>query len=508
MGIDIGTSGVKVVVITEEGGVKGSALIEYGLDTPRPGWAEQDPEDWWRANVAVIQSALQNAAVPGREITAIGLTGQMHGSVFLDRDDRVIRPALLWCDQRTAGECEEILSRVGFARAVEWTANPVLTGFTAPKILWLRGHEPENYEKIRKILLPKDYIRFRITGEYATDVSDASGTSLFDVKNRKWSEDMLRALDIPMAWMPDCYESPDVAGFVTKEASGLLGIPEGTPVVAGAGDQAAGGVGNGIVERGVLSAVVGTSGVIFAHTDRPNIDSQGRLHSFCHAVPGKWHVMGVTLAAGGSLRWYRDAFAAKEKEIAGLLQQDAYEIIDRMALAVPAGSDGLFFLPYLSGERTPHPDPNARGVFFGLSLRHNRAHLARAIMEGVAFSLRDCLELIREIDVEVGEVRISGGGGKSPLWKQIMADILGMPIVSTNTGEGPSFGAALLAGVGGKVYEDVEEACRTTVRAVNTVPVHEPSRKLYDEYYQVYRELYPTLKGVFAKLNRLPGHNV
>lgn len=498
LGIDIGTSGTKALLIAPDGRVCGTGLAEYGLSIPRPGWAEQDPEDWWRASAAATRAGLAQAGASAGEVAGIGLSGQMHGSVFLDARGQVIRPALLWCDQRTADECQEITRTVGAERLLALTANPALTGFTAPKILWLRRHEPEQYARVTRVLLPKDYVRYRLTGALATEVSDASGTLLFDVANRRWSDQVLAALDIPRSWLPDCYESPEISGRLTVEAAAALGLQPGTPVAGGGGDQAAGAVGNGIVRPGIISATIGTSGVVFAHTDRPVRDPAGRLHTFCHAVPGKWHVMGVTLAAGGSLRWFRDTLAAPEVASAAREGVDPYEIITREAASVPPGSDGLVFLPYLAGERTPYPDPQARGVFFGLSLGTTRAHMARAVLEGVAYSLNDCLQLIRDMEVPIAEIRASGGGGRSRLWREIQADLFGAEMVTINAAEGPAFGAALLAGVGTGIYPGVEEACAAAIARVETTAPDPARGEIYRRQYEIYRRLYPALAPLFA----------
>lgn len=405
MGIDVGTTGTKVLLIDPQGAIVARANHEYPLDTPRPLWAEQDPAHWWEATCAGIREVLAQPGVSADAVAALGLSGQMHGSVFLDARSRVLRPAILWCDQRTAQECAWITERAGEKVVVEETRNPVLTGFTAPKIAWLRRHEPGVYSRVRQILLPKDYVRFLLTGEYATEVSDASGTSLLNIAERRWSARMLAALELSEGMLPRVYESPEVSGCISAQAAAETGLREGTPVVGGGGDQAAGGVGNGIVEPGLVSVTTGTSGVVFASTDEPTTDPQLRTHTFCHAVPGKWHVMGVVLSAGGALRWYRDTLAQAEKDIAAQRGVDPYEVIAEQAAQAPVGCEGLVFLPYLTGERTPYPDPYARGVFFGLSLRHTKAHLARAVMEGVSFALRDSLEILREMRVDIRQVR-------------------------------------------------------------------------------------------------------
>ncbi len=503
LGIDVGTSGTKALLIDQSGRVVATATEEYPLHVPKPNWSEQDPEDWWRATVTAVRAVLRKSGVAPESVKGIGLSGQMHGSVFLDASNRVIRPAILWNDQRTGAECAEITEKIGAERLLELVSNPALTGFTAPKILWLRKHEPENYRKVRKVLLPKDYIRFRLTGEFATEVSDASGTLLFDVHNRRWSDTMLDELEIPREWMPPAVESPEVTGRVRAEVAQDLGLAPGTPVVGGGGDQAAGAVGNGIVEPGVVSAVLGTSGVVFAYSDSPETDPRGRLHTFCHAVPGKWHQMGVMLSAGGSFRWFRDVLGQEEISEAAKRGVDPYEVLTEKAAGTPAGAEGLVFLPYLAGERTPYPDPNARGVFVGLSLRHGKGHLVRAVLEGVAFGLRDSLEIMRDLGVPIQQIRASGGGARSPLWRQILANVFGLPVVTTNAEEGPAYGVALLAAVGTGAFSSVPEACRTTIKVVSQTEPDPAATAVYEEYYGVYRGLYPRLKGVFSKLGEL-----
>jgi xylulokinase len=498
LGIDIGTSGTKTLLTGDDGRVLASATREYPLSTPRPGWAEQDPEQWWEATVATLRAVLEQAGVAPGEVRGIGLSGQMHGSVFLDRENQVLRPAILWCDQRTAAQCAWINDRFGAERVAQVTANPVLTGFTAPKVIWVRQNEPHLYERIRKVLLPKDYVRFRLTGEYHTEVSDASGTAMFNVRERRWATDLLEAIEVPREWLPECHESPVASARVGAAAAAATGLAEGTPVVGGGGDQAAGAVGNGIVEPGIVSSTVGTSGVVFAFSEQPQVDPELRVHTFCHAVPGRWHVMGVMLSAGGSLRWYRDTLAAAEVEEARRLGVDPYELITCQAAAVEPGSEGLLFLPYLTGERTPYPDPNARGVFFGLTLRHDGRHMARAVLEGVAYGLRDSFEILDRMSVPIGQVRASGGGARSALWRQVMADVTGREHVTINVDEGPAFGVALLAGVGTGVWNSVEEACRATIRVVDRCPPDPARQALYNRYYPVYRGLYPALRDSFA----------
>ena len=499
IGIDVGTSGTKTLLIDERGDVLASATVEYPLHHPRPGWAEQDPEDWWRGTVESIRRVLAESKVGAGEVKGLGLSGQMHGTVFLDGKNAVLRPAILWCDQRTAAECDEITTTVGAADLIKHTCNPALTGFSAPKFLWLRNHEPAVYAKVRKVLLPKDYIRFRLSGAFAAEVSDASGTLLFDVTHRRWSDHVLDKLEIARAWLPDVFESPEPSTKVSAEAAKATGLKPGTPIVGGGGDQAAGGVGNGIVVEGIVSSTIGTSGVVFASTDSPKLDEKGRLHTFCHAVPSTWHVMGVMLSAGGSFQWFRNVLGAEEVAKAKAKGVDPYEVLTANAARAPVGSEGLIFLPYLSGERTPHADPFARGVFFGLSPRHDKAALTRAVMEGVTYGLRDSLELIRAMGVEIRQIRASGGGGRSALWRQMQADVFGSPVVTIDKDEGPAFGVALLAAVGTGAFSSVREACEATIRVVSEVGPNAAAGAIYDDFYPVYRRLYADLKARFKE---------
>ena len=503
LGIDVGTSGAKALLInaSRDGEVVASSTKTYPLYTPKPLWAEQEPEDWWQATIAAIREIIEESGVDPKQIKGMGLSGQMHGSVFLDANDSVLRPAILWCDQRTQAECNWIMDTVGREKTIELISNPVLTGFTAGKIIWLRNNEPEVFAQVKKVLLPKDYIRLRLTGEYATEVSDASGTALFNVKKRDWAYEMLDAIGIPKDWMPKAYESPEVSGKINAEAAALTGLKEGMSVVGGGGDQAAGAVGNGIVEAGIISSTVGTSGVVFAFADKPVVDPGLRVHTFCHAVPGKWHVMGVMLSAGGSLRWYRDTFANAESCVARALGRDPYDVMSEEAIKAPAGSEGLIFLPYLTGERTPYPDPNARGVFFGITLRSDRAHFVRSVMEGVAYGLRDSFAILDEMNVPITQVRASGGGAKSDLWRQIQADVTGHDHVTINIDEGPALGVALLAGVGTGIYPSVEKACRSVIKVATTTKADAKTKKVYDKFYPVYQSLYQSVKGEFAKVS-------
>jgi len=503
LGIDVGTSGTKTVLFDEEGNTVASAVGEYPLYQPNIGWAEQDPEDWWRATYTTINSVLLKSGVNPSEVKGIGLSGQMHGAVLLDKDYNVLRKAIIWCDQRSSAECDQITSIIGKERLIEITANPALTGFTASKVMWVKNNEPHIFEKIKKILLPKDYIRFKLTGEFATEVSDASGMQFMDIPARKWSDEVLDKLGIDKSWLGELYESQEVSGKVNKQAAELTGLKEGTPVVGGGGDQAAGAVGNGIVKPGVISSTIGTSGVVFAYTDKVSIDPKGRVHTFCHAVPNTWHVMGVTQGAGLSLKWFRDNFCIEEKRVAEQMDIDPYVLMDQEAEKVEAGCNGLLYLPYMMGERTPHLDPNAKGVFFGLSAKHEKRDMIRAVMEGVVYSLRDCLEIIKEMGVDVSEVRASGGGGKSRLWRQMQADVFGTDITTINSSEGPALGAALLAGVGVGVYESVPQACDAVIKVKSRQSADPSLNERYSKFYKIYKQLYISLKQDFKDLAQI-----
>ncbi|MHB1033109.1 MAG: xylulokinase [Pirellulales bacterium] len=504
LGIDIGTSGTKTLAMDAGGKILADAIAFYPCYHPRPLWSEQDPEDWWQATIKTVRAVMKKAKLKPADVKAIGLSGQMHGSVFLDKSDRVIRKALLWNDQRTSAECAEMEQRVGGRRQlIEMVANPALTGFTAPKILWLRNHEPRNFEKTRKVLLPKDEIRRRMTGEYATDVSDASGMLLLDVAKRDWSKPLLSALELDINLLGRCYESEQVTGKLTPEAAKTLGLSTDCVVVGGAGDCAAGAVGNGIVDKGTLSTSIGTSGVMFVHSDTVQIDPEGRVHTFCHAVHGKWHMMGVNLSAGGSLQWFRNRLCEAEMAQAKRAKIDAYEILTKEATAVPSGSEGLFFLPYLSGERTPHADPDARGCFIGLTLAHGRGHMIRSILEGVTFSMRDSLAIFEGLGVPVRQIRASGGGSRSALWRQIQADVFGRKVVTINTEEGPAYGVALLAAVGAGAFKNIREACAATIKVVKETAPDRAARKTYDRAFPVYQQLYRSLKNDFKSIAAL-----
>ena len=491
LGIDISTTGAKALLTDETGRVVASASNPLTLSTPRPLWSEQNPEDWWRAISASIRQALADAGVSGDQVAAIGLTGQMHGLVLLDDRGDVLRPAILWNDQRCGAECDLIRERIGAARLIQITGNDALTGFTAPKIVWVQQHEPEVFGRARHVLLPKDYVRYRLTGAMAMDKADGSGTMLFDLAKRDWSADVLGALEIPRAWLPRTYEGHEVTGEVTAEAAAATGLSAGTPVMAGGGDQAAGAVGVGAVRAGVVSLVLGTSGVVFASTDAPLVEGQGRLHAFCHAVAGRWHMMGVMLSAAGSLQWYRDTLAP----------QTPFDELVAEATQVPAGSGGLLFLPYLTGERTPYPDPLARGAWVGLTVRHRRAHLTRAVLEGVAFGLKDSFALLQGAGLgAIEQVRVSGGGAKSRLWRQVLADVLNVELVTVNTTEGAAYGAALLAGVGAGVWPDVDAACAQTIKTENAVAPNAADVSRYESLYPHYRNLYTSLSPTFMGL--------
>lgn len=503
LGIDIGTSGTKTVLFEETGAPLASHTAEYPLYQPRNGWAEQDPADWWAAVAEGIRAVLAKSGRRAEEMAGIGLSGQMHGLVMLDKDNQVLRRSILWCDQRTAEECAAIEGRVGRDRLIAITANPALTGFTASKILWVRRHEPELYEKCAHILLPKDYIRLRLTGEYATEVSDASGMQLLDVPNRCWSREVLDKLDIDPALLGRVYESPDITGRVTAAAARETGLAEGTPVVGGAGDNAAAAVGTGVVNPGSAFTTIGTSGVVYAHTDRVTIDGLGRVHTFCCAVPGAWHVMGVTQGAGLSLKWFRDTFCGAEKETAAGMRLDPYVLLDKEAALSPIGANGLLYLPYLMGERTPHLDPAARGVFFGLSAMHEKRDLLRAVMEGVSYSLMDCLSVFGEMGLSVDSMAACGGGGSSPFWRQMLADIYGCGITTATSREGPALGVALLAGVGAGLYAGVPEACAAVVTYGDVQPPDTQNHARYAAVYALYRDLYPALKPLYPRLQAL-----
>ena len=491
LGIDTSTTGSKALLVDESGAVLGTASSPHTLSTPKPLWSEQDPQEWWEAVSASIRSVLQRADAKAEAVEAVGLTGQMHGLVLLDEAGKVLRPAILWNDQRTAAQCDEIRERIGKLRLIQITGNDALPGFTAPKILWVAQNEPEVYAKARHVLLPKDYVRYNLTGVHAMDKADGAGTILFDLKRRDWSLDVLRALDIDPAWMPPTFEGPEVTGTVSGVAAAATGLKAGTPVVAGGGDQAAQAVGVGAVEAGIVALTLGTSGVVFASTPEAYIEPQGRLHAFCHAVPGMWHFMGVMLSAAGSLQWLHDTLAP------GM----SFDDLIGEAEAVPAGCEGLQFLPYLSGERTPHPDPLARAAWIGLTLRHGRGHMTRAVLEGVAFGLKDCFELIKGAGLgEIRQVRISGGGARSDLWREILASTFEAELVTVNTTEGAAYGAALLAGVSAGAWSSVPEACKAVVKITGETSPDPAWVESYRRAHTIYGGLYPALKTSFVSM--------
>jgi xylulokinase len=497
LGIDVGTGGTRAVVVDENGSVVASATADHvPFASPQTGWAEQEPRDWWRATSEAVRAVLSQPEVSADGIACVGFSGQMHGAVLLDEGEEVLRPALIWCDQRTDAQGKEITNQVGASRLIELTANPALTNFTLTKLMWVRDHEPELWLRFRYFLLPKDYVRLRLTGQRATDVADASGTLLLDVANRRWSDAMLDALEINKSCLPALFESSEVTGRVSVQGAAVTGLREGTPVVAGAGDQAAGAVGMGIVQPGAVSATIGTSGVVFAATARPALDKGGRVHTFCHAIPGRWHVMGVTQAAGLSLRWFRDRFGVVRDGSASSNEDDPYDLLCREAASAPPGSDGVLWAPYLMGERTPHLDPGARAALVGLAASHTRAHALRAILEGVAFSLRDTLTIFAEMGVPVDTMRLGGGGARSPLWRQIQADIYGREVEILAAEEGAAYGAALLAGVGVGTWSSVDEACAQAVRVAARVAPDASASALLNKRYSAYRALYPALRSV------------
>jgi xylulokinase len=488
LGIDVGTSGSRALAIDAEGRIVASASAPHApFESPHTGWAEQDPADWWQASQAAVQRALARGGLRGRDVRAVGLSGQMHGAVLLDAAGGVLRPSIIWCDQRTEAECRWLEENVGAARLQELTSNPALTNFTLTKMLWVRAHEPDVWASTRHVLLPKDYVRFRMSGEHAIDVADASGTLMLDVVQRRWSSELLEASGVDPRWLPRVYESPDVCARMSSDGEAATGIPAGTPIVAGAGDQAAGAVGMGITLPGAVSATIGTSGVVFAATDRPAVDPKGRLHTFCHAVPGRWHVMGVTQAAGLSLRWLRDILGPS-----GL----TYDELTASAARVPPGADGVLWAPYLMGERTPHCDPNVRAALVGLAANHGRGHIARAVLEGVAFSLRDTFSIFSELSVPVERVVLGGGGAASPLWRQIQADVYGHAVQTVAADEGAAFGAAILAGVGARLWDSVDEACGAIVRTTTAAEPQPAAAAVMNERYAAYRRVYPALRSM------------
>jgi len=495
IGIDVGTGGTRALIMSGGGKVFASATAEHEpFSSPKTGWAEQRPEDWWRATGIAVRKALENGRLRGEQISCVGFSGQMHGAVMLDDGDEVVRPAIIWCDVRTEKQCRDLTERIGAERLIQLTCNPALANFTITKLLWTRENEPQNWKRVRSVLLPKDYVRFRLTGEKAIDVADASGTLMLNVAKRQWSDEVLQAAELERLSLPSLYESPDVCGKVSVIGAEATGLAVGTPVVAGAGDQAAGAIGMGVVTPGAVSATIGTSGVVFAATDRPALDPKGRLHTFCHGVPGRWHVMGVTQAAGLSLRWFRDNFACAAKQDG----RDPYEQLTAEAATAPPGSDGLLWTPYLMGERTPYLDANARGALVGLTASHKRAHVIRAILEGVAFSLKDTFAIFGEMNVPVKSIRLGGGGARSPLWRQIQADVYGQGVEIVEAEEGAAFGAAILAGVGAKIWPSVDAACESVVRVVELIPPIAANVAVMNASASAYRRVYPATKSIFA----------
>ena len=498
LGIDIGTSSTKVLLLQADGSIVDAIDRVYDFEIPQNGWTEQDPALWWNAVKQIIPELIKKHRIKPHDIKAIGIAGQMHSLVMLDRDGKVLRKAILWNDQRTEKQVNEINNLVGAKRHIELTSNPPLTGFTAPKILWVRENEPELFSKCHKILLPKDYIRYKLTGKYVSDVSDASGMGLLNVRERTWSKEILEDLEIDPELLPDLVESVEISGYLTEQVASELSLIPGIPVVGGAGDNAAAAIGVGVIKDGTGFTTIGTSGVVFVHSSEPSTDAEGRVHTFCSAVPNEWHLMGVTLAAGSSLQWFRNRFCQAEQEIADQRGVDVYQVMDEMAESVQPGSDKLLFLPYLSGERTPHLDPNARGVFFGLSTIHEKAHLIRSVLEGVAFSLNDCLSVLRELNVDAELMMLTGGGAASPLWQKIIADIFDCTMNTCKSNQGPSLGAAILAGVGAGIFTDLDDGCRKVIQLKNTVNPTESD--FYQNYYQVYQDIYPALKKQYESL--------
>jgi xylulokinase len=501
VGIDVGTSGTKTALFDLRGRCLASKLIEYPLHAPKPGWSEQEPEDWWQATCKSLKAV--TAKIKASEIKGVSFSGQMHGSVFLDKDNKVIRECILWNDSRTHRECDEMYERLGRKNLHRWTANPALCGFTAPKVLWLRNHERRNYARLKTLVLPKDYVRYRLTGEICMEVADAAGTLLFDVQKRAWSQQVLKGLEIDPDIMPKVIESQDVAGYITREAARKTGLEEGTPVIAGGADNPCGAIGTGVVREGRVLCSLGTSGVLFAPTQKMRRDPNLALHSFCHSVPNMWYLMGVVLSAGMSLRWYRDRLAGEEQALAKKRNTDVYNILMKEAAKAGLGSEGLLFLPYLMGERSPHGDPHAKGVYFGLTFRHEKAHLIRAIIEGVAFGMLDSLEICRKLKVDIGEIRATGGGARSPLWLQIIADTFGEEVVTVSSKEGPALGAAILAGVGAGVYDSIQEATDRVVKITRSFKPDKKRHRAYREHYELYRSLYPLLKQSFREVTDL-----
>jgi len=505
LGIDLGTTGVKAALFAaDDGHVLSWAFVDYPLSHPHPGWAEQNPEEWWQATLTAIRLCLTNGVGEGvspSNVRGVGLSGQMHGVVLLDEQSMVLRPCIIWADQRSEAQCRWMTERVGAERLIDYVSNPALPGFSAPKALWVRDNEPDIFARARTLLLPKDYIRFRLTGELAIEISDAAGTCLLDVKHGVWSREVLEAIEFDPALLPPVVPAVAICGSTTEEIEQLTGLLAGTPVAGGGADNACGAVGNGVVQPGLALVSIGTSGVVLAYTDSPQVDRSGpipRVHTFNHAVPQAWYLMGVTQGAGLSLRWVRDNIGLPERALEHWTGLDAYALLTKEAEGVPAGSDGLLFLPYLQGERTPHLDAYARGGWIGLTASHDRRHLVRSVLEGVAFSLKDCFTIIEEQGLTLEQVRATGGGAKSPLWRQIIADVLGVELVTTNAQEGPAFGAALLAGVASGIYSSVQQACEATIRIVERTLPQSDKPVAYARAYEQFRALYPALKPILS----------
>jgi xylulokinase len=515
LGLDVGTGGSRAIVVDDDGTLRASATIDHApFVSLGPAWAEQAPEDWWRASREAVRRAIAESGLAARSIAGVGLSGQMHGAVLLDEQRRVIRPAIIWCDQRTATECQWLTKTIGASRLLELTCNPALPNFTLTKLLWVRDHEPDAWSRLRHVLLPKDYVRYCLSGELATDVADASGTLMLDVAARRWSSGMLDAVGLRPGVLPALFESPEVCARVSPEAAAATGLAAGTPIVEGAGEQAAGAVGMGITRPGAVSATIGTSGVVFAATDRPALDPKGRLHTFCHAMPRRWHVMGVTQAAGLSLRWLRELFLFPGAERGSGTPASAgvggsagaqphgpsYDELTKEAAGVPAGADGVLWAPYLMGERTPHLDPDARAALVGLTASHTRGHVVRAVLEGVAFSLRDSFSIFSELGVPVDRVRVGGGGARSGLWREIQAATYGRAVETVEAEEGAAYGAALLAGVGAGIWSSVDEACEAVVRVKEVTRPADADVAAMNAAYRIYRRVYPALRTIQSGL--------
>ncbi|MFP4201380.1 MAG: xylulokinase [Candidatus Acetothermia bacterium] len=500
LGFDLGTTGVKSLAVNSKGKVLATHTEGYPLNHPQQGWSEQSADDWWVATVKATKKLIENGSVDKKELNGLALSGQMHGSVFLDDEGEVIRNPILWNDTRTTEQCREIEEKIGEERLLELVGNPALEGFTAPKVLWLRENEPENYEKLDTLLLPKDYIVYRLTGQRVTEKSDAAGTILYDVENQEWSKEACKALGIDRDILPEVLDSVDVVGSIKDEIAEEIGLPKDTPVIAGGADNACSAVGNGITEEGLFLASIGSSGVVLAHSDHMEVDFGARVHSFNHSVPDKWYLMGVMLNAGLSYRWFRDTFSSLEVQTGELTDRDPYELLNSEAAQVPPGSEGLIYLPYLNGERTPHKDANARGTFFGFSGTHDKRHFVRSVLEGVTFGLRDSLELIKDMGVEPKQIRVTGGGGKSKLWRGIQADIFGQEVVTTAVDEGPAYGAGLIAATGSGLFENLEEAVEACVEVTSSQQPSPGNQRTYEDLYPIYRSLYTSLEEDYEKL--------